>query len=459
MKKIDEKIIRFIKENELINQGDKILVAFSGGPDSVFLLKFLIKYQRMYKIKIGAVHINHLIRGKEGDEDEKFCEKFCSNEKVVFYTAKRNVPQYAKKKKISLEEAAREVRYDELSKIRLKFGYDKIATAHNCSDNAETVFLNLIKGAGLKGLSGIPITRGKIIRPILPITKDEIIIYLEKQKVKYVIDKTNTSNEYERNLIRNELIPVVKKHLNPKIEQSVFKSSLVLKKQFEILGSLIKIISEIMTSKTKYGIELDIDKLSKFDNKIWTDVIKYSADRNLDVNLSFNDCNKLASLMTKKIGSKINILQGLSGLRERSKIIIRRLEKQNELSSLEIKVGESVQIGTKKISVDHSELSLNEYSKDKSVEFIDADQVSGNFIVRKWKNGDRFYPLGLKGSKKVSDFLNSQKVPVTEKRNQLILLNKDKIVWVIGFRIDDRFKITNKTQRVLKLCMEHLKMK
>ena len=216
MKKIDEKIIRFIEEQELIELGDKILVALSGGPDSVFLLHFLLKYRKKYGIEIGAMHVNHMIRGEEANKDEKFCRKLCLKLGVDYHTVKRNVPSFAKTNKISIEEAAREIRYKELTKIQKNFFYDKIATAHNCSDNAETVFLNLIKGTGLKGLSGIPIRRENIIRPILSISKDEILEYLKKNKVEYLIDKTNLSNIYERNFVRNEIFPQIKKYLNPK---------------------------------------------------------------------------------------------------------------------------------------------------------------------------------------------------------------------------------------------------
>lgn len=454
MKKIDEKIIRFIEEYELIKRGDKILIALSGGPDSVFLLNFLLKYRRKYGIEIGAMHINHMIRGEEANNDEKFCRKLCLQLGVDYHTVKRNVPSFAKTNKISIEEAAREVRYKELLKVQKKFSYNKIATAHNCSDNAETIFLNLIKGTGLKGLSGIPIRRENIIRPILSISKDEILEYLKKSNVEYLIDKTNLSNIYERNMIRNEMFPLIKKHLNPKIEQTLFKSSLVLKKQSIVLNSAIEIISEHVVIKKKDKLEIIIDKLSKIEKSIWSDVIKFSIERNFSVQVLFNDCNKVISLFSNQTSKSVSISNGLTALRERGKVLVYIKNKLNKSEHVEIKIGGQGEIDNKKITINSVEKNLVTYSSNKNIEYINADKVRDKFILRFWKDGDRFYPLGLNGSKKVSDFLNEQKVSSFEKRKQLVLTNNKKIVWVVSHRIDNRFKITDKTRKVLQLCLK-----
>jgi len=454
MKKIDEKIIRLIEEYELIKRGDRILIALSGGPDSVFLLYFLLKYKRKYGINLGAMHVNHMIRGEEADRDEKFCRKLCLQSGVDYHTVKRDVPSFAKNNKISIEEAAREIRYKELEKVQKKFGYDKIATAHNCSDNAETVFINLIKGTGLKGLSGIPIIRGNIIRPILSISKDKILKYLGATKVQYLVDQTNLSNVYERNFIRNEIFPLIKKHLNPKLEQTLFKSSSVLKKQATVLSSAIEIISDSIVAKKKGNLEINIDKISAIDKNIWSDVIKFSIKRNYSVQVSFNDCDKIISLFSNQIGKVVSISNGLIALRERSKVLVYLKSKPKKPEHIEIKINGSGRIDKKKIIINHVDRKLAVYSKNKNIEYINADKVNESFVLRFWKDGDMFYPLGLNGSKNVSDFLNGQKVSSFEKKKQLVLINNKKIVWVVGHRIDNRFKITAKTRKVLQLCLK-----
>jgi tRNA(Ile)-lysidine synthase len=453
MKKLDEKIIHFVEEHQLIKKGEKILVALSGGPDSIFMLNFLLKFKKKYGIEVGAMHINHMIRGKEADDDEKFCRQLCERLSVQYHAVKKNVPAYAKKNKISIEEAARKVRYDELENVRKKSGYDKIATAHNCSDNAETMFLNLVKGTGLKGLSGIPISRGEIIRPILPITKDEILKSLTKNKIGYLIDKSNLSNVYERNFLRNDIFPLLKKQLNPKLEETMFKSSLVLRKQAEVQNSVVEIAAKLVSRSTRNKLEINCTLLKEVTNELWSDVIKLSADRTFLVQTTFNDCQKVMSLVEKQIGKSVSISNNLVAVRERNSILIFPKPASQRTVFAKLKVGESVQAGDKNLKIEKIGKHEFEYSPNKNIELIAGDELSDEFVLRTWRNGDRFYPLGLKGSKKVSDFLNDCKVAVSQKSNQLVLTNNNKIIWVVGHRIDDRFKIKNITRKVLRLCL------
>jgi tRNA(Ile)-lysidine synthase len=454
MKKIDEKIIRLIEEYKLINKGDKILVALSGGPDSVFLFKFLLKYKKKYQIELGAMHLNHMIRGREANRDERFCKSLCLQLGINYYSVKRNVPAYAKKNKISIEEAAREIRYKELSKIQRKFGYDKVATGHTLSDNAETVLLNLIKGAGIKGLAGIPINRQNIIRPILSISKDEILDYLHKNNIEYSVDRTNLSSAYERNLIRNEIFPLVKKRLNPKIEQTLFKSSLILKKHSALLQYATEIISKEVVQYKKGNLEIDLGKTKSTSESIWSDVIKLSIDGNFKTQLSYKDCEKVISLFSKQIGKRISISNGLIALRERDKVLVFTKSKQGNINQVKIKIGDCKKINAKMIEINSVPKSRVDYSDNKNIEYINGDKAGKIFVIRYWKNGDRFYPLGLVGSKKISDFLNDQKVAAFDKKRQLVLTNGKKIVWLIGHRIDNRFKITEETKKVLQLCLK-----
>ncbi|MCL4278907.1 MAG: tRNA lysidine(34) synthetase TilS, partial [Ignavibacteriaceae bacterium] len=219
IKTIEQKALKFIDENHLIDFGDKILVALSGGADSVFLLSFLLKFKKRFRIKLAAFHLNHKLRGKSADDDEKFCKDFCSENNVPFVSVSNEVKANAKKSKLSIEEAARKIRYQELQKAATKLGCNKIATAHNSSDNVETILLNLFKGAGLKGLSGIPVKRENIIRPILSLTSDEIRKYLVQNKIHFRIDESNLKSDYERNFLRNKIIPELKKRLNPQLEE------------------------------------------------------------------------------------------------------------------------------------------------------------------------------------------------------------------------------------------------
>ena len=228
-KTTEQKALKFIDENNLIKKGDKILVAFSGGADSVFLLHFLFKYKRRLGIEIAAFHLNHKLRGKSAEKDEKFSVEYCKKNDIKFFSVTRDVKAAAKKKKISFEEAGREIRYNELNKTARKLKATKIATAHNSSDNIETILLNLVKGTGIKGLMGIPLRRGNIVRPILSLSADEIRDYLKKNKIDYRFDKSNLDSDYERNFLRNEIIPKLKQRLNTRLEEKIGNTAKVLK--------------------------------------------------------------------------------------------------------------------------------------------------------------------------------------------------------------------------------------
>lgn len=227
MKSTEQKVIKFIQNHSLINNDDKILVAFSGGPDSVFLLYFLKKFTKKFGIHIAAFHLNHSLR-KSADKEQKFCEKFCDNSSIPFYTLKVDVKTFADQNKISVEEAGRILRYKYLQGYAKDGGFNKIATAHNADDNAETVLLNIAKGTGVKGISGIPVKRENIIRPVLCIRKSEIESYLKQNKIDYVVDKSNLTLKYERNFIRLKIISELEKKLNPQFVNSVLSTSLNL---------------------------------------------------------------------------------------------------------------------------------------------------------------------------------------------------------------------------------------
>jgi len=192
-------------------------------------------------MEIAAFHLNHNLRGKEANIDEQFCKNLTAQKRIPFFSSSKNVKLFAKRKRMSIEEAGRELRYGELLKIAKTHNYTKIATAHNADDNAETVLLNLIKGTGIKGLSGIPERREKIIRPILVLSKKEILKYLHNKKIKYRTDSSNIENEYQRNYLRNEIIPLIKNKLNPQFDSAVFRTSEIIRGYTSLIDEQIKI--------------------------------------------------------------------------------------------------------------------------------------------------------------------------------------------------------------------------
>lgn len=439
----------------LLSKGDKVLIALSGGPDSVFLLHFLNKYKTKFKIKIGALHINHSIRGIESDNDEKFCENLCKKNKIKFFTKIRNVKLYAQKNKYSIEEAGREIRYKELNRTAQKYNYNKIATAHNSGDNTETILLNLFKGTGIDGISGIPLKRGNIIRPILCLKKYDILNYLDKNKIEYRIDKTNLENGFERNFIRNKILPLIKENINPNIEDSIFRSSEVFKNIKKLINNSIdeNVSKYIQTKKNEIKILLNDELLS--EKEILSFVIKKTVYDKFSEELNFKNINDIISLVKKRIGQKIDLPGNLVAKKERGILLICKKNKDKENVSITVRPNSEVNINSKNIIIKKI-VKKDKYklSPNRNLEYISGDDIKGNFKIRNWMNGDKFFPLGLKGSKKISDYLTEQKIPNYKRKEQLVLTNNNKIVWVLGLRLDDRFKITSSTKKVYSICLK-----
>ena len=454
MKATEQKVLKFIKENDLILSGDKVLVALSGGPDSVFLLHLLNKYKKKFKIEIGAAHINHLLRGKDSDRDELFCKAICDELSIPFYHLRKNVNLYVQKNKISLEVAGRKIRYGFFEKIFKEYDYNKIATAHNADDNVETVLINLIKGAGVKGIAGIPVKRKYIIRPILSIAKKEILDYMDENKFEYRVDQSNLSNEFERNFLRNEVIPLIEKNINPSLSKTVLNTSLNLQQLNSGMESFAeKLKSDIKVIKNKC-VTIPDNIAKQTETFIISYLLKDIIDDNFSVKLESNDLKKILSLKAKQTGKSEELSGNLIALRERKNIFIKNSPPSKNIGKMKIKVDETLRINGKTLSITPINGKALKIGKSRDEEFISANKIKNSFEVRVWREGDKFFPIGMQGSKKISNYLNDIKINSFEKKDQLVLVNDGKIVWVIGKRLDDRFKLTSKTKKVLKLCLK-----
>ena len=451
-KTIEQKVLKLIDENQLIYKNDRILIALSGGADSVFLFHFFLKFQRRLGIQFSAFHLNHKIRGKEAKGDEMFCRNLCEKNKVEIFVAEKDVKGYAKKNKLSVEEAGRILRYKELERIADKKLFAKIATAHNASDNAETVLLNLIKGAGLKGLSGIPVQRDKIIRPLLNLTSDEIRYYLKVKKFDYRLDTSNISLDYERNYLRNEIIPKLKERINPKVEQKILSSSRIIRKTRVFFENRIAVVAQSAVKFSKGELKISFKELNELDKSLWGEFFKSVIESKFTIDLSTENLNSLIKIVENQAGKKLVLSNKVIAIKEREFLSL-VLEKPGPKKSFKrtIKINDEAEINGRTLKIEKVNISEIKRLKKRSGEYISADGIKTVFQIRKWKEGDRFCPLGMKGSKKVSDFLIDEKIPSTVKNEQLVLTNSGRIVWVVGLRIDDRFKINSKTKKAIKL--------
>ena len=450
-KTIEQKVLKLIDENHLIKKNDSILLALSGGADSVFLFYFLLKFKRRLGIHFSAFHLNHKIRGREAKTDELFCRNLCEANKVELFVAAKDVKSYAKKNKLSLEEAGRILRYKELERIAKKKSFNKIATAHNANDNTETVLLNLIKGAGLKGLSGIPVQRDKIIRPLLSLTSDEVRNYLIKKKVEYRLDASNLNIDYERNFIRNDIVPMLKK-LNPKVEQKILNSSRIIREIRALFENEIVAFVHDAVKFSKGELRISLKKLKNLDKILRGDFFKSVIESKFTLDLSTENLHDLVKLAENQSGKKLALSNKIVAVKEREYLSVTQSKPESYKSyGRTLKINDEAEVYGHTLRIEKVSTKDIKRSQKKSVEFISAKGIKPTFQLRTWKKGDRFNPLGMKGSKKISDFLIDEKISSTKKKDQLVLVNDGKIVWVVGLRIDNRFKLTTKTNKVIKL--------
>lgn len=450
MKVLEQDIIKFIKDNNLICEGDKILVALSGGPDSVFLLNFLNKRKKYFNIKLIAAHVNHLLRGERANQDALFCKRLCDAMNIKFYSSEIDVKSFAKKNKASLEEGARILRYNELGKCANENNCNKIATAHTINDNAETMLLNIIKGTGLNGVCGIPIIRDNIIRPLLCVEKNDILSALKNAKIRFRIDESNEDEKYERNYIRRSLIPLIKK-LNPSLEKTLLNSSFVFRSIKKIVDDKIKLsakdIVKLGNDEMIINLALIDDNFEEYAGELSRRFIK----KKFNLEPTYKDVVKIIKLVYNQKGRKAELSGGLEAVRESDRIIVRQKKTSDKYKEIKFSFGESINLDGKTIRVDLILKKETVFQKGK--EFINADNLSGEFVLRRWRAGDKFIPLGMKSFKKVSDFLSDAKIDSTKKKDQLALIDKGNIIWLVGLRIDERYKITDKAKTTAELCL------
>lgn len=451
-KKTEQKVINFITDNSLVKEYDTILIALSGGADSVFALLFFIKFAKKFKIKISALHINHNLRGEDSDNDEKFCEELCSKHSIPLYKFRIDISKIAAHKKTSIEETGRNVRYKIFDDLIKSKSYNKIVTAHHSDDNVETILFNLFRGSGLKGLSGIPVIRGEIIRPLLSITKNEILEYLTSINQKYREDASNRDEVYKRNFIRNNLIPSIKKNLNPNVSEVINNISKIGINLSKLQNQFIDyLIDDFVIIKKDY-VDVILDKTSRINEDIFGLLLIQVINKNFGIEIESANIAALLKLKNMQPGKSVELKKGLICLREREsfRFYLNQIEEPNEII---LKIDEEVKLFDKTIIIKKIKKIPKNFNSDGKTEYICGDNLDNCFILKVWKKGDKFFPLGMNRPKNVSDFLTDEKISGFEKKQQLVLKNRNNIVWVVGLRIDNRYKINNNCKKVFKLCL------
>ncbi len=439
---LEEKFLKFINNNKLLNGNSKVLLGVSGGVDSMVMLHLF----HLCRISFGVAHINYRLRGSESDGDELLVQRVCKQYEIVLHHTEFDTQSVAKESKVSIQMAARELRYKYFEQLLAENSYDYIATAHHADDNLETFFINLIRGSGIKGLGGIPVKNGHIIRPLLFARREEIEAYAHQHHIEYRTDSSNHEDYYLRNRIRHHLTPIWDK-LHNHAAQQILKSMQYAAMDSELLNELGSQVLQDLVSKHPQGQALNITKLLAYKNAsallfFWLKDKGFTAEQ-------------ISQIMQATLTSSGQIFYGNDHI---------LLHNRNELilqSNVAFNTEEEIQISEDVFRIDNplslsftisTESECNYKSADSNTAFIDADKVKWPLTLRLWKKGDIMQPLGMKNNKKISDILIDSKIDKFSKNKTYVLCNHTgEVIWLIGLRVSEIFKINKCTTRILRV--------
>ncbi len=478
MLQLRKHIASVIKEYSLFKPNDRILLGVSGGPDSVALLSLLLDVNRVNQSysDIIVAHLNHSIRGKEADEDEQFVNSLVKRFKLSIVTEKRDIMRIARDSKMSLEEVAREERYKFFERVAIRVDANIIAVGHNADDNAETILHRIIRGTGIVGISGIRLKRKlardsiiDLVRPLLFTWRNDIIAYLKEMNLSYRVDSTNVERDKFRNKIRVELIPHLEKNYNPKIKKSLMNLGETAAQNCDFLGEKANALFEgILLKEGKTGensseIVLDIHKLIKTPRILQQIIIREAIVR-LNIPLKKISCKNyknILNILNYQKKSLNNVVKGYLNIRIKDNELHLSKDKYYTEESLVLNKTVIKIPGETKLSeincmviMESRETEdgfLEEFKRTKTEydEAVDIDKINMPLTVRTRRPGDRFWPLGSPGIQKVKEFFINNKVSVMERDTVPIITMNGKPIWIVGFRIDERIRITKETKKIL----------
>jgi tRNA(Ile)-lysidine synthase len=474
---IEKKILRTVEHTigtrRMIQAGDTVLVAVSGGPDSVALVHILLALAPKFSFQVAMAHLNHCLRQNESARDEAFVVSLAEQLELPVHVERQDVRRYQKSQRLSLEEAARKVRYRFYHAIAAKFGYEKIALGHQSDDNAELILMVMLRGSGPLGLSGIPPVRAdKIVRPLIDIKRTEIMDFIAVKGLDYVVDSSNRDSQYLRNKIRNRLIPELKAEYNPKLIDSLNRLASVIDAEETWIENLIQpIFEKVIVFEQQGKIGLDISELNQQTIAARRRLIRKAVLRvkgNLR-RMAFVHVEAAVKLAQKGPNSGVLDLPDRIRISRQNDVLIMSKEAQNlrhlaadPLLALtpdyeyrlpkpdEIFIKEAaLQIRFSEIPQEHTS-DRHASGHETRAAYFDMDKIRFPLVIRNFRPGDRFSPLGIIGQQKLKKFFIDHKVSRTERTKCPLVLSRNEIIWVVGHRLDNAVKIGPQTLRILK---------
>lgn len=436
----EKKVSEYINAGRLISHDDTVLVALSGGADSVCLLRVLMALD----FRCVAMHCNFHLRGEESDRDQRFVEQLCGGLGVELLVTHFDTVGYASSNKVSIEMAARELRYDWFEQSRKKYSPAVIAVAHHKDDSVETFLLNLMRGTGINGLKGISPKNGFVVRPLLCVGRKEVTGYLDSLSQDYVTDSTNLESEYKRNKVRLELIPLMET-INPSVKDAVMTTAEHLRQASEIYAKSVReSISRVMERDRIYILRL-LEETSP--QTVLFEILSQYGFNSRQVADIFGNLSGTSGRAYYSSSKKL--------LRDRDVLIISDLAETGDKEQVYDFFNTVAYLPEAAISYAIEDYDKNYViDKDSRYGYVDFDKLPDRCIyARRWREGDRFVPFGMRGSKKISDFLTDIKMNQNDKDNVFVVCSGSEIVWVAGLRGDNRYRVDASTRRVMKLTL------
>ncbi len=449
-----EKVKKTIRENNLLSVGDSVLVALSGGPDSVVLVHLLSQLRNRMKLNLSAVYINHQIRPRAAKKEERFCQQLCEKLGLDLTIESKDIPTLAQTKKKSLEETARDFRYTALENLANRRGHNKIALGHHLDDRVETILFRILRGTGRTGLQGIPIKRGKVVRPLYHITKQEIYSYLKKHRLKFCLDQSNTNSDFARNYIRNRLLVDIRKNLNPAVNAAILNLSETAGQEELFFKQVVDRMKKKIVRTTVGGkIELDLKPFMSYQIWLRRRLLRYClAEASERLPAPDKEVVDRLDTLCMKGGKAVSLPDSLRAVRTAGKLVITHQESRPYAEQL--KPGEACQLPGLRLTIRYrlvTNVDGTRYKEKRSKQvWLDKEKLSPPFVVRNIRPGDKFTPLGMNGTKKIGNYLTDRKVERVLRDEVPVVCDQQGVVWLVGFEIADRVKINSTTRRLIK---------
>ena len=454
-----ERVKKTIRDNALLADGDSVLVGLSGGPDSVALLDLLSRLKKSMRLQLAAVYINHNIRPDAAVKEEAFCRGLCRSRRVKFALVTEDVPALSRRDGTGIEETARDVRYRVFDSLVSQNKYDKVALGHQADDRVETILFRILRGTGRSGLIGMPIRRDKIVRPLFEVTKADILQYLKKRRLNYCVDESNNANTYSRNYIRNRLLVDIREHLNPAVDTALLNLAETAAGEEQYLRQVVdKAVGKAVSFSAGGKLELDLQVYSHYDIWLRRRLLRYC----------LTEASGAGVAPDKKVVDRLDVL-GMSGqgnvslpgqvqaVTAEGKLVFYR---RSEISfSGELRPEKDCEIEQPKLRFSCRETVYRggKVARQRRVKQVtlDRNKLTLPLVVRNIRAGDRFVPLGMRGTKKIGDYLTDKKIHRVYRDEIPVVCDIKGIVWLVGVEIADRVKVDRTTRKVLTIEFTH----